>query len=112
VDGDEDALGALFVDDSGELIGLACADNEEERMELIAAYLPLYLQRLHVALGEAEAGVPRLVHIQRAGLNLHAAALPENYVLSLVSGPRSRAALTRRRLELGARRVAREVLGV
>ncbi len=109
---DEDALAALFVDDAGELIGLACADGDRDRMELIAAYLPLYMQRLQTALDGVEGGPPRLVHIQRHDLNLHAAALPENYVLSLVTGPRGRSAVTRRRLEVGARRLAREVLGV
>ena len=106
---DDDTLGALFVDDSGELIGLACADRDKDRMELIAAYLPLYLQRLQSALDGVQAGAPRLIHIQRQNLNLHAAALPENYVLSLVTGPRGRSAATRRRLELGAKRLAREV---
>ncbi len=109
---DEDALGALFVDDSGELIGLACSDDDRDRMELIAAYLPVYVQRLQTALEGVQAGPPRLLHIQRQDLNLHAAALPENYVLSLVTGPRGRSAVTRRRLEVGARRLAREVLGV
>lgn len=109
---EEDVLGALFVDDSGELIGLACADDDRERMELIAAYLPLYLQRLRAVLAGVEGGVPRLLHIRRHDLDLHAAELPENYVLSLVTGPRGRSATTRRRLELGARRLAREVLGV
>jgi hypothetical protein len=108
---DEDDLGALFVDDSGELIGLACADGDRERMQLIAAYLPLYLQRLQTALDGVEAGSARLLHIQRQDLSLHAAALPENYVLSLVTGSRGRSAATRRRLEIGARRLAREVLG-
>ena len=111
VEADEATLGALFVDDTGELIGLACADGEHERMELIAAYLPLYLQRLQTALVGLDAGAPRLVHIQRRGFSLHAAALPENYILSLVTGSGGRSAVTRRRLELAAHRLAREVLG-
>ncbi len=80
-------------------------------MELIAAYLPVYLQRLQPTLDGVDAGSPRLLHIYRPRLNLHAATLPDNYVLSLVTGPRGRAAATRRRLRLGARRLAREVLG-
>ena len=39
------------------------------------------------------------------------AQLPENYLLSLVTGPNGRVAVTRRRLEVGARRLADEVLG-
>ena len=109
---EEDTLGALFVDDSGELIGMACADADRERMELLAAYLPLYLYRLATALEGVEGGAPRLLHIRREDLDVHAAALPDNYVLSLITGPGGRAALTRRRLEVGARRLAREVLGV
>ncbi len=109
---EDDVLGALFVDDSGELIGMACADGEHERLELIAAYLPLYVQRLRTALEGVEGGAPRLFHIRRRDLDLHAAALPENYVLSLVTGPRGRAAVTRRRLAAGARRLESEVLGV
>ncbi len=108
----EDTRGALFVDDSGELIGIACAEGDRDRLELIAAYLPLYLQRLETALAAVEAGAPRLLHIRRHALDVHAAALPENYVLSLVTGPRGRTALTRRRLEVGVRRLEREVLGV
>ena len=112
VEADEDALAALFVDDSGELIGLACAKGEHERMALVAAYLPLYLERLRTALDGLQAGAPRLVHIQRPRMSLHAATLPENYVLSLVTGPRDRPSATRRRLQQGADRLAREVLGV
>ena len=108
---EEDSLGALFVDDSGELIGIACADGDRDRMELIAAYLPLHVQRLQTALDGVEGGEPRLLHIRRDDLDLHVAVLPENYLLSLISGPRGRVALTRRRLEVGARRLAREVLG-
>jgi hypothetical protein len=108
---EEDTLGALFVDDSGELIGIACADEDRSRMELMAAYLPLYLTRLRAALAGIEGGAPRLLHIRRQDLDLHAAALPGDYVLSLVTGPRGRAAVTRWRLEMGAERLAREVLG-
>jgi hypothetical protein len=111
VEADEDALAALFVDDSGELIGLACADGERERMELIAAYLPLYLQRLASALEGSAIGRPRLVHIQREGLHLHAAALPDEYIVSLVTGSRGVASSTRRRLERAATRLSLEVLG-
>ena len=109
---EDDVLGALFVDDTGELIGMACADGQRERLELIAAYLPLYVQRLQTALEGVESGSLRLFHIRRGELDLHAAALPENYVLSLVTGPRGRAAVTRRRLAEGARRLESEVLGV
>ena len=108
---EEDTLGALFVDDSGELIGIACADEDRERLELMAAYLPLYLQRLRTVLEGVPGGRPRLLHIRRPELDLQAVVLPENYVLSLVSGPRGRASVTRRRLQEGARRLAREVLG-
>ncbi len=108
---DEGSVGALFVDDSGEVIGIACADEDKERLELMAAYLPLYVQRLRSALAAVEGGSPRLVHIRRNDLDLHAAVLPENYLLSLVTGPAGKAAVTRRRLEVGARRLVREVLG-
>lgn len=107
---DEDSLGALFVDDSGELVGIACLDEDRDRLELIAAYLPLYVQRLRTALEGVEGGTPRMLHIRRHDLDLHAAVLPENYLLSLVTGPNGRVAVTRRRLEVGARRLADEVL--
>ena len=109
---EEDTLGALFVDDSGELIGLACADEDRERMEIVAAYLPVYLQRLRTALSGIEAGRPRRLHFRRRGFDLHAVTLPDDYVLSLVTGPRGRSSVTRRRLEVGARRLEREVFGV
>ena len=112
VQANRDTVGALFVDDSGELIGMACADGDHERMELLAAYLPLYLHRLTTALESVDGGAPRLIHIRRHDLDVHAAALPDDYVLSLITGPGGHAAVTRRRLEVGARRLAREVLGV
>ncbi|MFQ5350820.1 MAG: hypothetical protein ACE5EG_10295, partial [Thermoanaerobaculia bacterium] len=92
-------------------IGLACADEDRDRMELIAADLPLYVQRLQTALDGVRAGAPRLFHICRPEFDLHAAVLPENYLLSLISGPNGLAAVTRRRLEMGAGRLVREVLG-
>ena len=73
---EEDVLGALFVDDSGELIGMACADGQRDRLELIAAYLPLYVQRLQTVLDGVEGGDPRLLHIRRHDLELHAACCP------------------------------------
>ena len=111
LEADEDARAALFVDDSGELIGIACPDGERDRLELVAAYLPLYLQRLRSALGDSEAGRPRLIHIQRASMHLHAAALPDDYVLSLITGPRGAVSTRRRRLERAASRLALEVIG-
>ncbi len=79
-------------------------------MELLAAYLPLYLQRFQDAFGASGIGAPRLVHIQRDALHLHAAVLPDDYLLSLVTGPRGLATVSRRRLEYAARRLEREVL--
>ena len=108
---EEGSLGALFVDDTGELIGIACADHDRDRLELVAAYLPLYVQRLKTALDGVEGGDPRLVHIRRTDFDLHAAVLPESYLLGLVTGPGGRVAVTRRRLQVGARRLAHEVLG-
>ena len=108
---DDDSVGALFVDESGELIGIACADEDKDRLELIAAYLPLYAQRLRSALEVVDGGAPRLFHIRRHDLDLHAAVLPDDYLVSLITGPQGRVAVTRRRLEVGARRLAREVLG-
>ncbi len=110
VEAEDHALAALFVDDSGELIGLACADGDRERMELVAAYLPLYLQRARDALTEADLGRPRLFYIQRRGLHLHVEALPEDYVLSLVTGPRAVAGASRRRLARAAHRIRQEVM--
>ncbi len=109
VERQERALAALFVDDSGELVGVACNPAERDRMELMGAYLPVYLQRLREALAATRLGSPRVVHLERRGVQLHATVLPDDYVLSVVTDVDALAGAVRHRLLAAARRITDEV---
>ena len=80
----ERAVGAMFLDDSGETVELACADFTPYQMRVVGAYLGIYLRQLARFLGASELGDPSCVHIEKQGLHIHALPLPEGFYLVLV----------------------------
>lgn len=80
----EHAVGALFLDDSGETVGMACADFTPYQMRVVGAYLGIYLRQLERLLGTLQQGPPKLIHIEKQGLHVHALPLPDGYYLALV----------------------------
>lgn len=80
----EQAVGALFLDDSGETVGMACADFTPYQMRIVGAYLGIYLRQLDRFFGGTALGQPQLIHIEKRGLHIHALPLPDGYYVALI----------------------------
>jgi hypothetical protein len=102
------AVGALFLDDSGETVELACAEFTPFQMRIVGAYLGIYLRQLGRFLGTADLGDPRCVHIEKAGLHIHALPLPEGFYLVLVQRRPALVARARETLAAAGEQLRRE----
>ncbi len=78
------ALGALFLDGTGETVDLACADFSPYEMRVIGAYLGIYLRQLERVLANNDLGEPRMIHIEKRALHIYVVPLPDGYHLALV----------------------------
>jgi hypothetical protein len=80
----KDALGALFLDGTGETVDLACADFSPYEMRVIGAYLGIYLRHFEKLLAGNGLGDLRIVHIEKRGLHIYVVPLPDGYSLALL----------------------------
>lgn len=80
----KDALGALFLDGTGETVDLACADFSPYEMKVIGAYLGIYMRQFERLLEGHELGGLRLLHIQKRNVHIYVVPLPDGYCLALV----------------------------
>jgi hypothetical protein len=103
------AVGALFFDESGETVDLASSELAPDDLRVLGAYLGISLRQLRRALDDTGAGEPRMLHVERSGLHVHAIALPEGYTLAVVQRPPALSARVRRGLEAAAAQITREV---
>jgi predicted regulator of Ras-like GTPase activity (Roadblock/LC7/MglB family) len=79
------ALGALFLDGSGETVDLACGtDFTPYEMRVIGAYLGIYLRQLERVLANNDLGEPKMIHIEKKAVHIYVVPLPEGYHLALV----------------------------
>ena len=104
-----DAEAALFLDDAGETVDFACAEQEPYEMRLLGAYLGIYLRLIGGRISEANLGATRMFHIERARHHLHLIALPEGYYLVLVQRRPARVGRARRSLKAAAEQLRAEV---
>ena len=93
------ALGALFLDGSGETVDLACSDFSPYEMRVIGAYLGIYLRQLERLVVANDLGEPRMIHIEKNAIHIYVVPLPEGYHLALVQ--RHPALVARARATLG-----------
>ncbi|HKH49249.1 MAG TPA: hypothetical protein VKM72_31670 [Thermoanaerobaculia bacterium] len=80
----DQALGALFLDDNGETVDLACAGYTPYQMRVVGAYLGIYLRQLEKVLTSTESGTPQLIHVEKKVVHIYAMPLPDGYYLVLV----------------------------
>ena len=84
----ENALGAMFVDDNGESVDVVCTDSSPNDMKVIGAYVGIHLRQLYRFVPEETFGELRLMHFENRGLHLYCSPLPEGYFLVLAQrGP-------------------------
>jgi predicted regulator of Ras-like GTPase activity (Roadblock/LC7/MglB family) len=95
----DDALGVLFLDGSGETVDLACSDFSPYEMRVIGAYLGIYLRHLEKISRQNDLGEMRLVHIEKSAVHIYAVPLPDGYYLALVQRQPALVARARATLE-------------
>lgn len=103
------AAGVLFLDDSGETVDLACSEHATPYdLRVMGAYLGIYLRQIENVAEAGRLGVPRMIHIERGGLHVYAAPLPDGYHVALVQRPPALVARARQSLHQAADQLRRE----
>ena len=93
------ALGALFLDESGETVDLACSENlTPYQARIIGAYLGIYLRQLEKVCTRNKWGHTEQMHIEKEGIHIYAQALPEGYYVVLLQSRPGLVAQARRSL--------------
>lgn len=79
------ALGALFLDESGETVELACSEKMTPyEARILGAYLGIYLRQLSRVCSANSLGKPQRMHIEKEKVHIYAQALPEDYYVVLL----------------------------
>lgn len=93
------AQGALFLDESGETVDLACSEDlTPYQARVIGAYLGIYLRQLEKVCDRNRWGRPQQMHIEKEGIHIYAQALPEGYYVVLLQSRPGLVAEARRSL--------------
>jgi hypothetical protein len=103
------AVGALFLDDTGETVEMACSEISPHEVKVAGAYLGIYLRNLGRLLEDSAMGVPRVMHIARGGIHVHVMALPEGYCLALLQRPPALVGQARKSLSAAVEQVKTEL---
>jgi len=105
----ERAVGALFLDPSGETIDLACSELTPYQMRILGAYLGIHLRQAEKVLGSNWLGRPAMLHVEQDQLHIYAAPLPDGYYLVLAQRPPAQVARCRKQLLEAAELLRREI---
>ena len=103
------AVAVLFLDETGETVGLSCADSKPFQMKIAGAYVGIYLRQLAGMLGQADLGTTEILHIEKDDIHLYATPLPEGYYLVLVQRRPALVARARETLLNAREEIAREI---
>ncbi|HEV7785609.1 MAG TPA: hypothetical protein VGQ28_09765 [Thermoanaerobaculia bacterium] len=104
------ALGALFLDGTGETVDLACGtDFSPYEMRVIGAYLGIYLRQLERLLASNDLGEARMIHIEKKALHIYVVPLPEGYHLALVQGHPAMVAHAKETMALAVEQLRQEL---
>jgi hypothetical protein len=104
-----DAVGVLFLDDTGETVDFACAEGSPYEMQLLGAYLGIYLRQVEGIVRTAELGNIRWFHVERRRRHLQVTVLPDGYYLVLVQKHPAQVGAARESLRRAAIELTREV---
>lgn len=106
----ENAVGAIFLDDTGEAVDLASVGLSPFDLRIVGANLGLYLRSAGRSLQDSPLGSPRLIHIEGERLQIHVVTLPDGYYLALVLDGAGLVGPARRNLLEASEKLARTVL--
>jgi predicted regulator of Ras-like GTPase activity (Roadblock/LC7/MglB family) len=105
----DQVLGALFLDASGETVDFTCSDFSPYEMRILGAYLGIYLRQFERILSTNQLGETTLVHIERDSLHIYAMPLPDGYYLAFVQRRPALVGRARRTLEDAVGQLRREL---
>ena len=105
----EGAIGALFFDDSGETVDLACSESSPTQIRIVGAYIGIYLRQLERLTAGTDLGEPEVLHVAHQGLNIFATPVEEGYCLALIQRHPALVATARRSLLTAANEIRREL---
>lgn len=106
----DQALGALFLDGTGETVDLACgSDLSPYEIRIIGAYLGIYLRQLEKVLASNDLGEPRMIHIEKKTLHIYAVPLLDGYHLALIQRHPALVARARETLNDAVEQLRREL---
>jgi hypothetical protein len=104
------ALGAIFLDSTGETVDLACGTGfSPYEMKVIGAYLGIYLRQLEKLLATNDLGETRMIHIEKKSLHIYVVPLPDGYHLALVQSHPALVARARETLNEAVEQLKREL---
>ena len=104
------ALGAIFLDSTGETVDLACGTGfSPYEMKVIGAYLGIYLRQLERLLTTNDLGEARMIHIEKKALHIYVVPLPDGYHLALVQSHPALVARARETLNEAVEQLKREL---
>lgn len=105
----EQAVGVLFLDENGETVEFACADFTPHQIQIVGAYLGIYLRQVHKFLDGAVFGQTQFIHIENQDLHIHAHPMPDGYYLVLIQRRPVQVAQARRGLAATGKLLRREI---
>jgi hypothetical protein len=105
----EDCLGVLFLDASGETVDMSCSGLSPYEMRVLGAYLGIYLRQLDKMVAQNQLGQPLLVHIEKRSAHIFVVPLPDGYCLAMVQRQPALVARSRASLEDAVRQLKREL---
>ena len=95
----DDAVGVLFLDDTGETVDLACSEFSPYQMRVVGAYVGIYLRQTERFIAGANLGATRFLHVEKDSLHIYTMPLPDGYHLVLVQRRPALTAQARRSME-------------
>jgi hypothetical protein len=105
------ALGALFLDGTGETVDFACGSGfNPYELRIIGAYLGIYLRQLEKVLANNDLGEPRMIHIEKTSLHVYVVPLLDGYHVALVQRHPALVAHARETLNVAVEELKRELV--
>ena len=95
----EDAVGVLFLDDTGETVDFACSDFSPYQMRVVGAYVGIYLRQTERFLQGSNFGAPKFLHVEKDNLHYYTMPLEDGYYLVMVQRRPALTAKARRSME-------------
>jgi hypothetical protein len=102
------AVGALFLDDSGETVDLATSELTPYKVRVVGAYLGIYLRQFERICQDVGIEAPERIHIEKDDLHIYAQALPDGYYLVLLQRRPGLVGKARRSLQQAGEELRRE----